>query len=349
MHPADPGTPMADAADQSAQAVETSDWRKFRRGCLYFLGVTSLAWMGLEAIHVSFPYFQPGSNIVTDAKRSWSLTHPLFDDDAQIRALVFGNSKTLASFNPALFDTRVAEAGVSGKVQSINEALPGERRFVVYLNQLLSAGARPTHVLIQFPPIPEDHELNWGDWLRHDKMIVDTLFPFRTMPRDFTLFVFAAIGHGGIAGFYRESEQVAQQVVHDRGYYFLKGQSHFAGDRLPDDFRLPTDTPAKAGTRPIDTALPPFMRLSDLAKRYGFKVILFPPTYRTGELAPAPARDPVEQIVPGHPELVVLGDDYWLMPPRYFSDPVHPNVEGADIYTARLAALVAPLLKRDEN
>jgi hypothetical protein len=340
---------MADAADQSAQAIEAPDWRKFRRGCLYFLVVSSLVWIGLESIHVSFPYIQPGSNIVTDAKLSWSLTHPLFDDDAKIRVLVFGNSKSLASFNPARFDARVAEAGESGKVQSFNEALPGERRFVAYLNQLLSAGARPTHVLIQFPPIPEDHELNWSEWLRHDKMIVDTLFPFRSMPRDFTLFVFASIGHGGITGFYRESAQVARQVLVDRGYYFLKGQSHFAGDRLPDDYSSPTDTPTKLGTRPIDTTLPPFARLSDLAKRYKFKVILFPPVYRTGELAPAPTRDPVEQIVPGHPEFVVLGDDYWLMPPRYFSDPVHPNVEGADIYTARLAALVAPLLKRDEN
>jgi hypothetical protein len=340
---------MADPADQSVQAIDTRDWRKFRRGCLYFLLVSSVVWAGLESIYVSFPYLQPGSNIVSNAKRSWSLTHPLFDDDAKIRVLTFGNSKTLASFNPALFDARVAESGVSGKVQSVNEAIPGERRFVTYLDRLLSAGARPTHVLIQFPPIPEDHELSWSEWVRHDKMIVDALFPFRTMPRDFTLFVFASIGHGGIAGFYRESAQVAQQVVQDRGYYFLRGQSHFAGDRLPDDFSLPTDTPTQPGTRPIDTTSPPFVRLSDLARRYKFKVILFPPVYRTGELAPAPTRDPVEQTLPGHPEFVILGDDYWLIPPRFFSDPVHPNVEGAEVYTGRLATLLAPLLKSDEN
>jgi len=349
MHPDDTDPPMADEADQSVHAVEARDWRKFRRGCLYFFLAASLLWMCIEFIHMTFPYIQPGSTIVTNAKRSWSLSHPLFGDDAKIRVLVFGNSKTLASFKPALFDARVAESGASGKVQSVNEAIPGERRFVTYLDELLSAGTRPTHVLIQFPPIPEDHELSWSEWVKHDKLIVDALFPFRAMPRDFTLFVFASIGHGGIAGFYRESAQVAQQVVQDRGYYFLKGQSHFAGDRLPDDFSLPTDTPTKPGPRPIDTTLPPFVRLSDLAKRYKFKVILFPPAYRTGELAPAPTRDPVEQIVPGHPEFVVLGDDYWLMPPRFFSDPVHPNVEGADIYTARLAALVSPLLKRDEN
>jgi hypothetical protein len=349
MHPDGPGRPMADVPGQPVQAIEARDWRKFRNGCLYFLLASSLMWTVLESIHVRFPYLQAGSDIVSNAKRSWSLTHPVFDDDAKVRVLVFGNSKTLASFNPALFDTRVAEAGVSGKVQSFNEALPGERRFVVYLDQLLSAGARPTHVLIQFPPIPEDHELTLSEWVRHDKMIVDTLFPFRTLPRDFTLFVFASFGHGGISGFYRESEQVAQQVVQDRGYYFLKGQSHFEGDRLPDDFSSPTDTPTKLGTRPIDTALPPFVRLSNLAKRYHFKVVFFPPAYRVGELAPPPTRDPVEQTVPGYPEFILLGDDYWLMPPRFFSDPVHPNVEGADIYTTRLAALVAPLLKRDEN
>jgi hypothetical protein len=340
---------MADTTDQSAQTIEARDWRKFRRGCLYFFLASSLVWIGLESIYVRFPYLQPGSDIISNAKRSWSLTHPLFDDDARIRVLVFGNSKTLASFNPALFDERVAAAGVSGKVQSFNEALPGERRFVVYLDQLLSAGARPTHVLIQFPPIPADHELTWSEWLRHDKMIVDTLFPFRTMPRDFTLFVFASIGHGGISGFYRESAQEAQQMVLNRGYYFLKGQSHFAGDRLPDDYSLPTDTPTKPGTRPIDATLPPFVRLANLAKRYKFKVVMFPPAYRIGELAPAPPRDPVEETLPGLPEFVVLGDDYWLMPPRLFSDAVHPNVEGANVYTTRLAELVAPLFKRDEN
>jgi hypothetical protein len=225
MHPDGPGRPMADVPDRSVQAIEVRDWRKFRNGCLYFLLASSLMWTVLESIHVRFPYLQAGSDIVSNAKRSWSLTHPVFDDAAKVRILVFGNSKTLASFNPALFDTRVAEAGVSGKVQSFNEALPGERRFVVYLDQLLSAGARPTHVLIQFPPIPEDHELTLREWVRHDKMIVDTLFPFRTLPRDFTLFVFASFGHGGITGFYRESEQVAQQVLQDRGYYFLKGQT----------------------------------------------------------------------------------------------------------------------------
>jgi hypothetical protein len=340
---------LTEATDQSAQNVEARDWRNFRRGCLYFLAASSLVWIALEAIYLRFPYLQAGSNIVSNAKQSWSLKHPLFTEDARIRILVFGNSKTLASFNPALFDAHLAEAGVSGKVQSFNAAIPGERRFVTYLDQLLATGARPTHVLVQFPPIREDHELSWLESLRHDKIIVDTLFPFRTLPRDFTLFVFASMGHGGISGFYRESAQVAEQVVHDRGYYWLKGQSHFAGDRLPDDYSLPTDTPTKPGTRPIDMTLPPFQRLADLAKRYHFKVVLFPPAYRIGELAPAPVRDPIEQTLPGYPDFIILGDDYWLMPPRLFSDPVHPNVDGADVYTTRLAELLAPLLKKDEN
>ena len=64
----------------------------------------------------------------------------------------------------------------------------------------------------------------------------------------FTLFVFASIGHGGISGFYRECAGIGEQVLRDRGYYFIKGQSHYPGDRLPDEFSLPTDTPDKLDT-----------------------------------------------------------------------------------------------------
>src|SRR6267154_5746658 len=104
MYPCGTGAPMADTTDQSAQTIEARDWRKFRRGCLYFFLAASLLWMCIEFIHMTFPYIQPGSTIVTNAKRSWSLSHTLFGDDAKIRVLVFGNSKTLGSFKPALFD-----------------------------------------------------------------------------------------------------------------------------------------------------------------------------------------------------------------------------------------------------
>ncbi len=340
---------MDDAASEFPDLSKAKDWKRFRRSFLYFLLSCSIVWIALYSIYRKFPYLQPGSNIVTIAKRSYSVTHPLFDADTRLRILAFGNSKTLAAFNPKVFDANLARDGVTGKVQSVNEAMPGDRRFVVYLDQLLAAGARPTHVLVQFSPIADDHELTWNEWIRHDKMIVDTLFPFRTLPRDFTLFVFAAIGHGGIAGFYRESAQVADQVMRDHGYYFLKGQSHYPGDKLPDDYTLPTDTPTREAIRSIDTALPASVRLAALSKRYGFKVVFFPPVYRTGEFAAAPPRNPVQEVVPHWPGSIIIGDDYWLMPPRYFSDPIHPNPAGADIYSTRLAALLAPMLQQDDR
>jgi hypothetical protein len=130
----------------------------------------------------------------------------------------------------------------------------------------------------------------------------------------------------------------------------LKGQSHFPGDSLPDDYTLPTDTPTIAGTRPLDMSVPAFARLVDLSKRYGFKVVFFPPVYRTGELAPAPARAPgPASVAAGLSNFSIVGDDYWLMPPHFFSDPVHPNRVGADIYTKRLAELLAPVLKQDDR
>ena len=337
-----------DSAYARTPGSKSADWKALRRGTLYFVLLSASIWVALYAVWVGFPYLQPGSIIVENAKRSYSLTHPLFDADAKIRILVFGNSKTLAGFNPKVFDTNLALDGLTAKVQSVNEAIPGDRRFVGYLEQLLEAGARPTHVLVQFYPIPEDHEVSWREWLRHDKMIVDTLFPFRTLARDFTLFVFAAIGHGGLTGFYHDSALEAEQVIRDRGYYFLKGQSHFPGDSLPDGFSLPTDTPTRVGFRELDMTVPAFGRLADLSRRYGFKVVFFPPVYRTGELAPAAVRAPgPASVAAGLSNFSILGEDYWLMPTHYFSDPVHPNRIGAEIYSKRLAALLAPVLEQD--
>jgi hypothetical protein len=336
-------------ADETAIS-KSEDWKALRRGTLYFLLLGAFIWIGLYSIWASFPYLEPGSDIVDNAKHSFSLTHPLFDNDAKLRILVFGNSKTLAGFIPKVFDANLARDGITVKAQSLNLAIPGDRRFVGYLAKLLAAGARPTHVLVQFFPIPEDHDVGWSEWIRHDKMIVDTLFPFRTLVRNFTLFVFGSIGHGGLAAFYRESAQEAEQVIRDRGYYFLKGQSHFPGDSLPDDYSLPTDTPSRPGIRSLDKTVPAYARLIELSKRYGFKVIFFPPAYRVGELAPAAVREPgVAGVADGLLNFAIVGDDYWLMPPHYFSDPVHPNRVGADIYTKRLAALLAPVLKQDDR
>ena len=336
------------AAHELPAGLQNESWQYFRRGLLYFALLSATVWISLYALYIRFPYLQSGSDIVTAAKRVYSLTHPLFDNDADTRILVFGDSKTLAAFNPRVFDDRLSQDGIPGKVQSFNEGLPGERRFVVYLEQLLASGIRPTHILAQFSPVEADHETTWREWLQHDKMIVDTLFPFRTLPRNLALFLFSAPAHGGIFEYYRESARLADQVIRDRGFFFIRGQSHFPGDRLPDEYALATDTPARPFGRAIDTTHSAFARLSALSQRYGFKVIFFPAPYRTGEFASAPIRNSAEGIA-GWPQFVIAGEDYWLMPPRYFSDPIHTNTGGAEIYSARLASLLAPQLQPGDH
>lgn len=336
-----------DADSDWSGSAKKQLWKVFRRRLTCFVLVCAVVWIALYALYIKFPYLQSGSDIVTAAKRSYSLTHPLFDNDARIRILVFGDSQTLAAFNPKIFDEQLAREGITDKAQSFNEGLPGERRFVLYLEQMLASGIRPTHVLVPFSPVKEDQEVTWSEWLRHDKMIVDTLFPFRTLPRDLALFLFSAIGQGGISEMYRRNAQVAQQVASDRGYFFIKGQSHFPGDRLPDDYRLATDTPNQVSSRHIDTSQSGFAKLASLAHRYGFKVIIFPSVYRSGQWAPALPRESAG--VADFPQFTNVGEDYWLIPPRYFSDPIHTNISGAEIYSTRLAALLAPVLRRDDR
>jgi hypothetical protein len=341
--------PVNDGGGASPGTPGLQDWKEFRKACFWFLAVSVAVWVVLYAVYASFPYLQSGSDVVIATKRSYSLSHPVFGPDARVRVLVFGDSRTLAAFNPRVFDRQLAQDGLIGKVESFNEGLPGETRYVVYLDQLLSSGVRPTHVLLQFPPVSTDHETTWREWLQHDKMIVDTLFPFRTLPRNLTLFLFSAVGHGGIAEYYRENAKLTEQIVSDRGYFFIKSQSHYPGDRLPDDYGVPTDTPGRVSTRNIDTTLMSFARLASLSERYGFKVIFIPPAYRIGELAQATPRRPTFATMDALPRFSIAGEDYWLFPPRFFSDPIHTNGSGAELYSTRLAGLLAPMLKQDDR
>jgi hypothetical protein len=325
-------------------------WSDFRRGLIIFALLCAGVWICLFWIYKSLPYLQSGSEIITAAKISYSLAHPIFDQDAKVRILVFGDSRTLAAFNPRVFDEQLTRNGIAGKPQSFNEGLPGEQRFLVYLERILQAGTRPTHVLIQLSPGENDRETTLSEWLRHDKMIVDSLFPFRTLPRDLTLFLFSAVSErSGLLGLYDQNARIAEQVVRDRGYFFIKGQSHFPQNKLPENYKLETDTPARVAGRPISKIVPSFRVLLGLAKQYGFKIILFPAVYRVGEFAPPPIRDLLVSNDLASRELLIVGEDYWLMSPGNFSDPIHVNSTGAGIYSTRLAGLMAAVLRRDDR
>lgn len=309
-------------------------WRRLRQDFLLFLIGSAAVWLFLYNF---YPFVRNGAETISASKVAYLESQSAFSPNARARILAFGNSKILAGFNPAIYDPAIGP-----NVESFNAGRPGNNRFLDFLKPILAGGARPTHVLVLTPPIDES-ELTWRDYWLHDSLTVSTLFPFRYLPRDLTLFLAAAPHEGGIIASYKTNVQAVTRVIADRGYYFIKGQSHFPGDRLPDDYQLPTDTPTMAPPRPIDPDAPAFKELIGLSAAYGFKVIFIPTPYRTGEFAPPePLPDAAVTSLP--PGFYVAGPSRWLFEPRYFSDPVHLNKEGAALYSSRLAEITAPII-----
>jgi hypothetical protein len=315
-------------------------WAPLRSGFVSFCSASALLWLVLYGAHVGFPYIRNGADIIFDAKVRYLETQEAFSAKAQRRIIVFGDSKMLAGFDPAIF----GEALPAG-TESFNAGRPANSRFMVLLKRILERGTRPTHIFVEVPPV-DDGETGWLDYIRHDKKLVGLLFPFRTLPRDLTLFLFQARRGGGVVESYMENARTADRVIEDKGYYFIKAQSLFPDDRLPDAYRLPTDSPTKARPRVIDPEVPAFRDLVGLAATYKFKVVFIPTPYRVGEVAPASADDSSEGVAPvgGLPGFYVAGPSHWLYEPRYFSDPVHLNKEGAALYSRRLAGLTASLV-----
>lgn len=323
--------PRHEEAATSAPPRPGEGFGLFWLGVARFTVLAAAVWLMLYALTRSFPFVQNGAAVVGQQKWAAAQAPGLFSTTADVRVVVFGNSKILAGFDPAVF-----ERELGGSTSAYNLAIPGEERFVELLQALLKAGNRPTHLLIQSLPSQQPAD-GWLARLRDDKALVQGLFPFRGYLRDAVIFIYEARKAGGLQAQYRANARQIERLQQDRGYYFIKSQSHFPGDRLPDHFSLPTDMPNKIFQHKVDAGSPALARLLALSAEYRFKIILIPVAYRSGELAPAPAGDAaLEGLIPGR-QVAVLGPGYLLYPPSMFSDPVHLNPAGARQYTTQLA------------
>lgn len=302
------------------------DWPTFLYRAGVFLICSAVIWLALYGFSLGFPYVRNGAAVVAEMKRA-ATDRPLLDARATTRVIAFGNSRILAGFYPDVFDRN---AGIN--VASLNMGLPGEMRFVDLLERMLASGDRPTHVLVQFPPEKQAAE-SWIELLRDSKRIIDILLPFRDLPRDLTLFLGASL-KGGPRRHYQENKAQIHQMLDDRGWFFIRSQSLFPGDQLPDDFRLPTDTPSKVLSEDFPTDTAAFKHLLELANTYKFQIVRIPVPLREGEVAPPERADAPPDALPHFRK---IGPDYLLYPASQFSDPVHLNPRGAERYSAELA------------
>jgi len=311
-------------------------------GLLVFAGLYAVFFW----VYIRFPYLESGADLVAHLKHGLARKGQPFKVPGSLRVMAFGNSKTLSGFVPSLFDQELAIAGIPG-VESWNFGLPGDIRFVADLEALAARGLAPDVVLLTYPwPVASEPGPTFFHFVDHDQKVIDDLFPFRKLPRNFILMAMEAHGSPNALGrIYFDSERTVNRVEADRGYYFLERQSHYPNHKLPSALRDPTDTPDQTTTRIVSRG-PVFERFAALLQAHHIRCLLVPNYFREGQFAPAaPLNRDTANLVAGEWNLGVAGPDYVLYANRFFSDTTHVNPAGAKVYTRAIAVLVAPWLK----
>lgn len=304
------------------------------------LSVFVVLWVCFFYVYQRFPYVKNGSTVVFNAKLRLEARDPIFPADRSVvRVLIFGNSKILAGFMPAVFDQMAA--GAKRSVSSFNSGFPGSDLLLPPLKEMCARGQAPDVLLLT---------LAWGGdppprgifrFVLDDHAVVQALFPFRSMARDLTGFLLNAPDHGGVVSYYREAEKDEKSVIVNRGYYLISEQDRFPGGRLPDDFHVESDQPNTVMKRGVGPRSAEAAAIDQLTTQYHIHCYYVPYYLRVGEAAVPPGVDQqaaarVEQLT----SCKVLGPDYYLYPNKLFADQTHLNGAGAQVYTEALFHLL---------
>lgn len=325
------GTDAPSARGEARVVTGGADWR---RPTAVFFGLFALCWLLLYVAHAALPMIQSGSDAIYQAKLDHLVTQRMFGPNDKTRIMIFGNSKVVAGFYPNDFDAAFGQG-----VRSYNLGLAGDARFLPTLEAALAAGNIPTHVLVTLPwdaqTVPPPRLAILGD----DNALINTLLPFRAFPRDLVLLAYNSRFN------LREGIRFAQKqidlMLESRGWYFVRWQSHFPNDQLPEGFTIATDRSDRIDVREWPEHSLVRDRLMQLATRYGFQILMVPSYRRSGEFARAPAADADrDTVISTSPLVRLIGPDYWTYPTSYFADPVHLNPPARSAYTADLAALL---------
>lgn len=296
-----------------------------------------LTWSLFFATYKSFPYIRPGVDLVYKAKDETIRNGELFSADKKTRIAVLGDSKVLAGFVPSAFNRLSGES-----VESWNLGIGGTQfDLLTLITTICQKRTKPTHIFVTLPWNEiEPARFNPFQLIKNDKQILERLFPFRKLPRDLTLFLLRSHSNGGIAATYEKSRGSITDMFNQQGYYFIEGQSHFPGHRLPVDFKLDSDNPDSIQTRDFDMKESSLKKLQTLAETYDIQLLIAPLYKREGEAAAAPQINMKTRFLISHYNHIrLLGPDYFLLPPSFFSDPVHLNPAGAEVYTRKLSDL----------
>lgn len=312
--------------------------QRFFVSLVIFVALLAGIWLGFYALWASLPYTKAGHEQIYDLQLGTVDEGVVFPAGEPVRLVIFGNSRVLSGFKPDLFDSLSG-----GSVYSYNLGLPAKIHYLDELRTLVARGQAPTHVFLTLLQSVSEPPGAWKR-LQQDSELIGKVFPFRHAPRDLAIFLMRSLGQGGPVQYYRHAAGYVEQAAGDRGYFFIEGMSHFPGHRLPDDFELDTDDDSLAVSREAGTHVALLGQLEQLARDADMRLYFVPLYHRERSFAPAPSNEEARRYFARF-GIETLGPDYWLYPNALFSDPIHLNREGAEVYTRGLWDLFAAELE----
>jgi hypothetical protein len=338
--------PTRGARNRSREYAPVSEYWQFASVALRWLAGFALLWILFYGMFRAFPYIAPGADLVYRAKLQYAEDGEVFPAGLRAtRVLIFGDSRVLSGFIPDDFDGLAS--GDGRKVYSFNSGYPARSNFVPQLKTMAARGQTPDVLLLTLPWQPGKAGVDPFNVVTNDHDLAETLFPFRYIVRDLMSFLLTSRNHGGPVQFYSTSRHIVERMRNDRGYYFIFEGSRFSGDRLPDDFHLDTDQPNVVDTarKPVSTDSIELGELNQIVTQHHILCYYVPYYLREGAAAAPPPYDrEFAEFIDKQLPCTVVGPRYFLYPPKFFSDPVHLNRGGAQVYTEQVYRVLAAQL-----
>ncbi len=297
--------------------------------------------------------YRDGASIVCEEKRKSVRDGRLGYRPGKINVLFMGHSKILAGIMPSYFDDLA-----NGKTYSLNLSLPalpiGPHFFL--LKDYLGRNPPPEYIVlhlsintgkspslfdrygvqgIKFPEELLSYFLN----CENKTVVFNFFFPAHLYRYHVVHYTLKLISDpSNIAQTEERNRKIVDEMMMNRGYYYIKEQMRFPDGKLPEDFK---ESMHSDGTvREYDPFIDPYAeRFFDLASRNSIRILLIEAPYRVGQFKQYHRIPRQYEAILDTYKNVYMAYNGWRIKfydNRFFSDPTHLNPEGTKLYTAAI-------------
>lgn len=286
-----------------------------------FFGFLLMLFFGaVFLLHHSNVYFKDGASAIYRAKLKAIKSKELTFGANKKKIIFIGNSKILAGIQPLLFDSLFAQ-----KTSSLNLALGGKSASdgMEMLTELdVDFDILVIHDNFPFYSIDQPETQNF---LKFNNYFKDIYY----------FFVRSKVKGVSFVEWYNKTREECQRMIEDKGYYFIESQAEYSNLKLPEDYRLVTDTPLKEYQFPITNFISDD-KFIDFIKSNKLTVFVIPNYFRKGEFMES-QKGRISNSQKKYFEKMNIhyldSLSYYSYPNSNYSDHTHLNEYGARIYT----------------